>query len=293
MAHVVSAFMLMFFAYPVLAQDEEDDSTDPVPGLDLFDEDVERTRKGWPQLYVAAGIMYLDADGIYSIRLPDGNDVTIVDFDRAGLKDHDYSYWFAVNWRSPGSRWGAWFGSWRYDVSGSSIWQDNLELPDGNEIPAGADVTSDFDAKWYILEATYSFYRSETVDSGIGFGVHSVDLDTTITARVEIGDRETVVVSENLDVLAPLPNVLAYISWKLADKWMLNARVGYFTLDYDKYSGDMVNAHVMLNYTLSPRWALGMGYQFVDLDLEVDKTDHIQVYDIEFDGPMAYARFRF
>jgi hypothetical protein len=293
MVQFVSVLMLILFAWPILAQNDEDKSTDPVDGLDLFDEDVESTRKGWPQLYVSAGIMSLDADGVYSRRLPDGNDVTIIDFDRAGLKDSDHSYWFSVNWRSPNSRWGAWFGSWRYNVSGSTIWQESLELPNGKEIPVGAEVTSKFDAKWFILEATYSFYRSETVDTGIGFGIHLVDLDTPITARVQIGDRETEVISENLDVLAPLPNILAYVSWKFAPKWMLNARVGYFTLDYDKYSGGMVNAHAMLNYSLSPRWALGAGYQFVDLDLDVEKTDYTEVYDIDFSGPMVYTRFRF
>ena len=293
MAHVVSVFMLILFAWPALAQNDEDKSTDLVAGLDLFDEDVERTRKGWPQLYVSAGLMYLDADGIYSVRLPNGNQQTIIDFDRAGLKETDSSYWFSVNWRSPNSRWGAWFGSWKYDVNGSRIWEGRLELPDGNEIPVGASVTSDFDAQWYILEATYSFYRSETVDTGIGFGIHAVDLDTTFTGHAQIGDQEAEVVLGNLDTLAPLPNVLAYVSWKFAPRWMLTARLGYFTLDYDKYSGDMTNAHCMVSYSLSQRWALGVGYQFVDLELAVDKTDYVQIYDIDFAGPMAYARFYF
>ena len=60
-----------------------------------------------------------------------------------------------------------------------------------------------------------------------------------------------------------------------------------------KQAGGMTNAHCMVSYSLSPRWALGAGYQFVDLDLEVDKTDSVQVYDIDFAGPMAYAWFRF
>ena len=64
-------------------------------------------------------------------------------------------------------------------------------------------------------------------------------------------------------------------------------------VDYDKYSGDMINAHVMVNYSLSPRWELGGGYQFVDLYLEVEKTDFIQIYDIDFAGPMLYAKFHF
>ena len=289
----VSVMLLILCATAALAENEEAETTDSVEGLDLFDEDIEETRKGWPQLHVSAGIMYMDADGTYAVRLPEGDNVTILDFDRVGLDESDSSYWLSVNWRSANSRWGAWFGSWRYDVNGTNIWEDSLELPNGGEIPVGASVTSDFDAQWYILEVTYSFYRSETIDTGIGFGIHAVDLDTTITARVQIGDQEAEVISGNLDTLAPLPNFLAYLSWKFTPRWLLIARLGYFTLDYDKYSGDMTNANVMVNYSISPRWALGAAYQFVDLDLDVDETDYVQVYDIDFAGPMIFARFRF
>ena len=292
-AMILPISLLLVLSVPVLAQTIEEDGTDPVPGLDLFDEDVESTRKGWSQLHVAAGFMYMDADGSFSVRRPNGDSVTIIDFDRAGLEETDSSYWLSVNWRSAKSRWGMWFGSWRYDVVGSRVWDGSLELPEGGEIPIGASVTSDFDAQWFILEATYSFYRSETVDTGIGLGVHTVDLDTSLTATLRVGDRETEVASGSLDTLAPLPNVLAYVSWKFKPKWLLIARLGYFTLDYDKYSGDMTNAHAMVSYSLSPRWALGASYQFVDLDLEVDQSDYTEVYDIDFAGPMVFARFNF
>jgi hypothetical protein len=88
-------------------QIEQGDSTDDVPNLDLFDEDTELTKKGWLQFYVAAGFMYLDGEGSFSLSLPNGEDVTIIDFDRAGLNDKDSSYWLALNWRSANSRWGA------------------------------------------------------------------------------------------------------------------------------------------------------------------------------------------
>ncbi len=271
---------------------EKGDGSVEVSTLDLFDEDAELTEKGWTQFYVAAGAMYLDGDGKFSARLPDGREVPIIDFDRAGLKDTDSSYWLTLNWRSANSRWGAWFGSWRYDVVGSREWEDSLPIG-GTEIPVGASVSSDFDATWYILEATYSFYRSASVDTGIGFGFHTVDLDTTITARVNIGDQEVQVVSKGLDTLAPLPNLLAYLHWKFAPRWNFVGRVGYFGMDYGDYSGEMTNLHAMVNYQFSPRWALGFGYQFVNLDLDVEKADFTQVYDIDFAGPIAFARYSF
>jgi hypothetical protein len=272
---------------------EEGGSTDEVANLDLFDEDTELTKKGWSQFYVAAGFMHLDGDGSFSLRLPNGKDVTIIDFDRAGLKDTDSSYWLALNWRSANSRWGAWLGSWQYDAVGSRIWEESLPIGDDREIPVGASVSSDFDAKWYILEATYSVYRTSTIDAGIGFGFHIVDIDTTASVNLEVGDEGFEDVSTNLDTLAPLPNGLIYLHWKFAPKWNLVTRVGYFSLDYDKYSGSMTNAHAMVNRQLSSRWTLGVGYQFVDLDLDIEKDDYLEIYDVQFSGPLAFLRYGF
>ena len=290
---IVFVCILLLFSLPVIAQDSDTADGEETAHLDLFDDDAERTEKGWVQFYMSLGITYLDADGRVGAILPNGNDVTIIDFDRAGLKETDASYWLTLNWRAANSRWGAWFGSWRYDVTGSRTWEQDLEIPGKDPIYAGAYVSSTFDAKWYILEGTYSFYRSDTVDTGIGFGFHTVDLSTSITTKIQVGEESNEIVAEQLDTLAPLPNVLAYIHWKFAPRWSLVGRYGWFGLDYKDYSGSMTNAHAMINFEISPRWALGLGYQFVDLNLQVDKTEYIQDYDINFSGPMAYARFHF
>jgi len=290
---IVFICMLLLFSLPVVAQDSDTAEEEEAAHLDLFDDDAERTKMGWVQFYMSLGVTYLDADGRVGAILPNGNDVTIIDFDRAGLKETDVSYWLTLNWRSANSRWGAWFGSWRYDVTGSRTWEQDLEIPGKDPVYAGARVSSTFDAKWYILEGTYSFYRSDTVDTGIGFGFHTVDLGTSLTTKIQVGDESEKVVTEQLDTLAPLPNVLAYLHWKFAPRWSLVGRYGWFGLDYKDYSGSMTNAHAMINFEISPRWALGLGYQFVDLNLQADKTKYIQDYDINFSGPMAYARFHF
>ena len=292
-ADILLVLPLLLLSSLVMAQQDETESSEELPGLNLFDDDVERTNDGWVQFYVALGITYLDANGKFSAILPGGKNVTIIDFDRVGLDKTDASYWLSLNWRSADSRWGAWFGSWEYDVSGYRQWETDLNIPDRDPIPAGAYVTTEFDAKWYILEALYSFHRSKTIDAGIGFGFHSVDIDTELTARIELGENEVEVVKQQLHALAPLPNVLAYVHWKFAPRWNLVSRLGYFSLNYDNYDGGMTNAHVLINYNLSPRWALSAGYQFVDIDLKIEKKKYIQKYEIDFSGPLAYLRFNF
>jgi hypothetical protein len=285
--------VLTLLAFPAGAQDDDESDIASEDVLDLFDDDEERTKKGWLRFYAAAGAAYLDADGSLSLNAPNGDSITVVDFERAGLQESDSTYWLSLNWRSANSKWGVWFSSWQYDVIGSKIWTDSVDIPGVGAIPVGAEVSSEFDADWYILEATYSFFRTDRVDAGIGFGFHAVDLDTTIKVNVQVGDQEVNIISERLDVLAPLPNFLAYVHWKISPHMNLVSRLGYFSLNYDKYSGAMVNAHAILNYEFSPRWAIGVGYQFVDLDLVVEKSDFDHDYDMSFSGPMAFIRIHF
>jgi len=283
----------MLLAIPGLAQDGTDTGvTQPEP-VDFFDGDVERDEGGWPAVHVALGVTYLDADGVFAARLPDRPPVTVIDFDRAGLDETDASYWFSMNWRSSRSRWGAWFASWRYDVTGGYLWEEDLDIPGQPSIPASASVTSDFDTTWYILEATYSFWQTERFDAGIGFGLHTVDMDTSLEARVDVGEEGFEAVQANLDTLAPLPNLLAYVHWRFHPRWSLVGRAGWFGLDYGDHSGSMTNAHLMLTYDLTARVGLGAAWHFVSLDIDIEKKSYTQVYDIDFAGPMAFLRFSF
>ena len=52
--------------------------------LDVFDSDVEHTRQGWSELYVALGGTLFDADGSFSVAPPNRDPITIIDFDRGG-----------------------------------------------------------------------------------------------------------------------------------------------------------------------------------------------------------------
>ena len=283
----------MLLATPGLAQDVAgEEATQPEP-VDLFDDDVERDEDGWPTLYIGLGLTYLDADGIYAARVGQNPPVTIIDFDRAGLDETDASYWLSINWRSSKSRWGAWFASWRYDVSGGYRWEEDLELPGRPTIPASAFVNSEFDTTWYILEATYSFWQTEHVDAGLGLGLHTVDVATGLEARIDIGEEGAEVVQASLSTLAPLPNLMAFVHWRFHERWNLLGRAGWFGLDYDNYSGGMTNAHLTLTYDITPRTALGAAWHFVSLDLDIEKTKYTQVYDIDFSGPMAFLRFSF
>jgi hypothetical protein len=284
--------LLFTMAAPSSASDLEDAENND-DSLDLFDDDTESKDNGWPLFNIAAGVTYLEADGVLGVRPPNSPPVTIINFDRIGLDESDASHWLTLTWRSRNTRWGAWFSNWRYDVNGQRSWSDDWPLDENISIPVGARLDSRFDANWFVLEATYSFFQNETIDAGIGIGFHIVDLKTDLSAQIDVGDQSVEIYRGDLDTIAPLPNILAYMHWRFHPRWETVMRAGWFGLDYDIYSGAMANAHAMLSFRASERFSLGAGYQFVRLDLDIERKTYQEIYDIDVFGPLLFARFRF
>ena len=74
-AHVLSVLLMLSTLLSPVAQNDEDESTDQVPGLELFDEDVENTRKGLASqlhMYPPDSCTWTPT-AAFSARLPDGN----------------------------------------------------------------------------------------------------------------------------------------------------------------------------------------------------------------------------
>lgn len=282
--------MAMVAALPVSAADDTLGEGEPI---DLFDEDAETAVGGWPRLWFAVGYTYLDGDGTYKLRSPGGESITLVDFERAGIKDTDSSLWLSAGWRSRNGRWGAWFSNWKFDNIGTRQWDDTVSIGPIMDIPVGASVTTSFAADWYVVEVTYSLFRNERVDAGLGVGIHAVNLDTTLEARIEAGDLEAEIIRAEFDTLAPLPNVTGYVNWRIDSNWSVTARAGWFGLDYSKYSGEMINAYATINRQLGERWGLSLGYQLMSIEADVDEDRYQERYDMDFSGPLLILRFAF
>ena len=55
----------------------------------------------------------------------------------------------------------------------------------------------------------------------------------------------------------------------------------------------MTNFHLLLRYDFNRRWGIEGGYQFVNLDLDAEEKYHTNIFDVDFDGPMAVLRYNF
>ena len=150
----------------------------------------------------------------------------------------------------------------------------------GNTYPIGIVVDSEFDSDIYRLSVGYSFIKDTQAELGIALGLHVTDFTMSI-AGANVGRRTG-------DALAPLPTIGLYGSYALTPRWLLSGRVDFFSFSYNDYDGSLVNAVAAVDYRFTRNFGLGLGYRYVDYDLDVTRSSFSGGVKYEFSGPVLY-----
>ncbi|MEJ2088514.1 MAG: hypothetical protein P8Y69_08595, partial [Gammaproteobacteria bacterium] len=145
----------------------------------------------------------------------------------------------------------------------------------------------------YIAEVGWAFVKTPKGHLDIGAGLHAADLDLEVALAVsgQIGGAGgTVEVRrEDASVLAPLPNVSLGGGYLLADRVYISGRLGSFSLSYDKYDGRLFSARGAVEWRPWRHVGLGLAYQYVDMNLDIDRSDRDDSYNLEFYGPVIFV----
>jgi hypothetical protein len=216
-------------------------------------------------------------------------------FSDLGLDDETSVFWGDFAWQFA-ERWKFRLNYSSFDASG-----ENLATAGGNyediEWGIGARLTSDFEMNLYIADLTWDFLKTDNGHLGVGVGLHAADisLDLLVEVGAEInGEAEFITLGqESNSVLAPLPNLSLAGGYQFGEKFYVNASIGYLSLNIDKYDGELFSARAAAEWRPLPHAGLGLAYQYVDVNLEVDGSSKQEFYDFEFYGPVLFVSFGF
>ena len=150
----------------------------------------------------------------------------------------------------------------------------------GNVYPIGIVVSSEFDSDIYRLSGGYSFIKSTEAELGVALGLHVTDFTISL-AGASVAKRTG-------DALAPLPTLGFYGSYALMPRWLLSGRVDFFSFSYNDYDGSLVNLVAGVDYRFTRNFGIGVGYRYVDYDLDVTKSSFSGSVQYEFSGPVLY-----
>jgi len=159
--------------------------------------------------------------------------------------------------------------------------------------PVNASITAGFDTDIYRFTIGYSFIRNETLEVGGAIGLHATELDFSISGQGSAGGAPVSSQVRRKDVLAPMPTLGLYTTFEVMPRVTINARADYLSLGIDDYDGSLLNAQASVSYRVMDNVGIGVGYRYVDYDLDVEKTDVTGSFDYQFWGPSFFIEVGF
>ena len=176
--------------------------------------------------------------------------------------------------------------SW-FNLSRSSSKSIETEIEwNGTTYPIDTTINSKFDLAIYKLAYTWSFMRREPGYHGVSAGLYIADFATTLSAPA-IDQREVG------DGTAPLPVFGLRGEYQLSDRWTFRASGELFMFEYDNWDGSLVDIYAGIDFGLSERFSLGLGFNSVTFDIDVAEQNFEGNVDWGYSGGMIFLKYDF
>jgi hypothetical protein len=161
--------------------------------------------------------------------------------------------------------------------------------------PLGATVNARSELTVAQLSYEYAFLRRDNYELAGGIGVHYVDmglgLDATLVAQGGTASRS---LDENAATQAPLPVLGLRGLWRLPHDFYITAQVQYFYLQFDPYSGSLIDLKASVVWQLADHVGIGIGYNDFGFRFDIDDAhDFDGRLRWDYGGAFAFATFMF
>ncbi|MGB5426713.1 MAG: hypothetical protein WBN95_07975 [Gammaproteobacteria bacterium] len=237
------------------------------------------------------GATWLEADGSFS-STPEGKPTIKLTTSDLGVDDTETNAAFSARWRFT-ERWRLTFDYFGLDVDGNV--RENFDDLEFGDIEASGFLAVDtkFDTDFYVTQVGYSLLKNERAELGIGAGIHLVRFDTKLKVSGGINNTNGSIQSDSVDLTAPLPNILGFGSYAFTPKLGLEGGIGWFGMSYGDYNGNLMSAFANLDYHLTDHFGVGVGYNYINMDLTVNKSRRKDKYDVDYKGPVLFVTASF
>ena len=157
--------------------------------------------------------------------------------------------------------------------------------------PAGTTLSTDFDMSFANIDYAYAFFQDDRVRVAVSGGLHVTGVGLRIDSR-------GFAVQEDESFTAPLPVVGLRLDVALAKNWKLRTRSDVFYLEYENYTGGLVDTYFGVEWNPFKHVGFGLGYNGITYRIEGDGTasdglDFNGKVEVRISGLLLYARYFF
>jgi len=159
---------------------------------------------------------------------------------------------------------------------GSKTIQEDLEW-NGEKFAVGSKVDSLLQTQTAKINYSWSFYRNEKVELGIGGGLHITKIKAALSGEVYVDPDNPdtspteSVDGESVEVTAPLPVVGFRLGYNVNDKLRITGSTDVFGLKFGDIEGDFRDTRVGVDWRFSKH--VGLGGSIISTDMYIETKD--------------------
>ncbi|MET0533312.1 MAG: hypothetical protein ABW171_03725 [Steroidobacter sp.] len=148
---------------------------------------------------------------------------------------------------------------------------------------AGERVNSTLNMTMLGLTYGYSVVKLQQLDVALTFGIQVVEVEANavVTSRV-VRDPETGV--------TPLPLAGIEGRYDFNQRWSVEARLQYLSVEFEEIDGSVLDARVALTWRKNPYLVFGLGYRQFGVEVDSRDIDTPGRVDTQMAGPLLFMR---
>jgi hypothetical protein len=166
---------------------------------------------------------------------------------------------------------------------------------EGNDIniTAGTKLSSHFDTDIYKINYTYSFYRSDKVELGLGAGLHITRISIGFNGSVDVNGTTEPIDAKSIDTTAPLPVIGFRLHYKILPELSVDYATDFFFIAFENVEGGLTDSILTLDYRFSKHVGAGIGFNRTLMHLISDEGDYDLRVSHNVTGGLAYISFHY
>lgn len=143
----------------------------------------------------------------------------------------------------------------------------------GETFPTHANVIAESGFTVAQLSYDYAVAHGRNHQVAIGLGVHYLDVDLRLRSTI---DAQGTDLSDSIEgdatTSAPLPVLGIRAVWRFAPHFYIAGQVQYFYVEFEPYSGNLLDIKASLVWQFSDHVGVGLGYDDFGLRFDMDEA---------------------
>jgi hypothetical protein len=142
------------------------------------------------------------------------------------------------------------------------------------------------DWRMLSLTYTYSLFRSERFEAGLGLGLHIIE------TKAEGSEPGTLNIEKDSEA-GIFPTFAVNGAYRISKRWAVTARGQSFSAHPEGFDGTLSDYHADVQYRWRKNFAVGIGYSSIQIDLDVVDADQPFLFQMDTSGPELFFRAAF